>query len=66
MAISLYYYLIPVTEMYLKPAASSFKLPARAGYISALSLSLLGTLVLGIAPASALSLTRFLTSLLGG
>lgn len=66
MAVSLYYYLIPVTEMYLKPATGSLTLPTRAGYISALSLSLLGTLVLGIAPASALSLTRFLTSLLGG
>jgi hypothetical protein len=66
MAVSLYYYLIPVAEMYLKPATGSLTLPNRAGYISALSLSLLGTLALGIAPAPTLSLTHFLSRLLGG
>lgn len=66
-AVALYYYLLPIVEVYLtKPAAASPQLPNRVGYTLALSLSLLGSLALGIAPAPMLSLTQLLSRLLGG
>ena len=65
-AVSLYYYLVPVAEMYLKPAATTDQLPTWAGYRAALALSLLGTLALGVAPGPALALTGQLSRLLGG
>ena len=66
MAVSLYYYLMPVAEMYLKPTATTDQLPTWAGYRAALALSLLGTLALGVAPGPALALTGQLARLLGG
>lgn len=65
MAISLYYYLIPVAEMYLRPARDTLALPNRLGYRVALSLSLLGMVVLGVVPATALSLSASISQVLG-
>ncbi len=65
MAASLYYYLIPVAKMYLRPAQDTLALPNRSGYRVALSLSLLGTVVLGVVPATALSLSVTISQVLG-
>ena len=65
-AIALYYYLIPIVEMYLKEPEIRLRLPNRPGYVAAISMSVLGTLLIGIFPSLALGVTRYLGELLGG
>jgi len=64
MAIGLYYYVIVIAEMYLKPPSQSVTLPTGGGYTFAIVLGLSGTFILGILPAPALSLMQLLSNLL--
>ncbi len=65
-ALALYYYLVPVVEMYLKEPEVKVSLPNRPSYVISLSLSVLGTLLIGIFPSLALGVTRYLAELLRG
>lgn len=65
-ALALYYYhLMPIVEMYLKTPETALSLPNRPGYIASLSISVLGTLLIGIFPSLALDVTQYLAKLLG-
>lgn len=64
MAIALYYYVVVIAEMYLKPPTQSITLPSAGGYILAIVLGLSGTFILGILPAPALGLMQQLSNLL--
>jgi NADH-quinone oxidoreductase subunit N len=61
--VALYYYVGLVAQIYFRGAAQQAQLPGRLGYRLAWTLSLAGTLVLGIVPALGLRLTA-LASLL--
>ena len=65
-AVALYYYLMPMVEMYLKEPEVQLRLPNRPGYVIPLSISVLGTLLIGVFPSLALGVTRYLGELLGG
>jgi NADH-quinone oxidoreductase subunit N len=64
MALGLYYYVIVIAEMYLKPPSQSVTLPTGGGYTFAIVLGLSGTFILGILPAPALNLMQLLSNLL--
>ncbi len=65
-AVALYYYLLPTAEIYLRSPNTSQRLPNQAGYLLALGLSVFGTLVIGVLPNTALTLTEQLSRLFGG
>lgn len=64
-AVALYYYLVPVVEMYLRAPETSHRVPSRPGYLLALGGSVLGTLLIGVFPELALAMTRHLGRLFG-
>lgn len=66
-AVALYYYLMPVVEMFLRGAELQTKTPwpNRLLYVSALGISVAGTVLIGVFPDLALGVTRFMSHLLG-
>ena len=64
MAIALYYYVMPIAQMYLQPPSQDINLPTQGGYTLAIVLGLSGTFILGILPAPALRLMQQLSNLL--
>ncbi len=64
MLLGLSYYLRPIVEMYLRAPEGETKLHQQPGYPWALGLTTLGTLLLGVWPAPALSLLGALSRLL--
>ncbi|WP_456833164.1 hypothetical protein [Deinococcus sp. UYEF24] len=56
MVVGLFYYLWPISEMYLSPSTSSPPLHCQPGYPLALWLCTAGTLLLGVRPAPVLAL----------
>jgi NADH-quinone oxidoreductase subunit N len=61
--VALYYYVGLAAQIYFRTATRDGSLPGRAGYWLAWTLSLAGTLVLGVLPALTLSLTNLVAIL---
>jgi NADH-quinone oxidoreductase subunit N len=64
MALALYYYVAVIAEMYLKVAPKRTTLPGGISNGLALTLSVTGTLILGLFPAAGLELLRSISNLL--
>ena len=63
MVIGLYYYVAVAAEMYLQEPQQELFTPWKSGYSLAASISLSGTLLLGILPDLTLRLTQLLSTL---
>ena len=66
-AVALYYYLLPVVEMFLRPAETSGGVawPNRPLYVGALWANVIGTVLIGVSPSLALDVVRFMADVLG-
>ena len=60
-AVALYYYLLPIVEMYLRAPETTDRVPNGPGYLVALGVSVFGTLLIGILPSTVLSVTQHLS-----
>ena len=65
-AVALYYYLLPIVEMYLRAPETSGRVPSWPGYLVALGVSVFGTLLFGILPNTALSVTQYMSRIFSG
>ena len=65
-AVALYYYLLPIVEMYLRAPETSGHVPNWPGYFVALGVSVFGTLLFGVLPNTALALTQQLGRIFSG
>lgn len=65
-AVALYYYLLPIVEMYLRAPETESRVPNWPGYLLALGISVFGTLLFGVLPSTALSVTQYLGRVFGG
>lgn len=65
-AVALYYYLLPIVEMYLRAPETKSRAPSWPGYLVALGVSVFGTLVFGVFPSTALAVTQYLGRVFGG
>ena len=64
-ALALYYYLLPIVEMYLRAPETVTRLPDRPEYLLALGASVFGTLFIGIFPSVVLGMTQQLSRVFG-